>query len=138
MSLFASYCFDKQLSMDNSYSALRDYFISHLRSVDFIDDNVVVKSVCKAIRRKLLNLKKEQLCSIESSFRNGLPKQAPTTYDMLRDLRDWCFITGQEVKLSNCQIYLGAAVQYCSGLRASNVCWKGQKSNHYLKSNDVV
>ena len=136
--LFASYCFDKQFSLDNSFSALRDYFISHLRSVDFIDDNVVVKSVRKAIRKKLLNLKREQSCNIGSSFRLGVPKQAPTTYDMIRDLRDWCFVPGQEVSLNNCQIYLGAAVQYCFGLRASNVCWKGPKSKHCLKSNDVV
>ena len=57
---------------------------------------------------------------------------------MIKELRNWCFAAGSEVNLTNCQTYLGAAVQYCFGLRASNICWKGPSSKHFLKSNDVV
>jgi hypothetical protein len=136
--VFAVYCYEKHYSVDSSFSALRDHFITNMRPVDFIDDNVMVQSVRAAIRKKLLNLKKDLSRNISSSFRLGVPKQAPTTYEMIQDLRNWCFMPDQAVNLTNCQIYLGAAVQYCFGLRASNICWKGPRTKHFLKSNDVV
>jgi len=136
--VFAAYCFEKHFSVDSSFSALRDHFISNLTSVDFMDNNVFVQSARKAVRKKILDSKKEQSRNISSSYRLGVPKQAPTTYGMIKDLRDWCFIPNQAINLNNCQIYLGAATQYCFGLRASNICWKGPRTKHFLKSNDVV
>lgn len=136
--VFAAYCFEMHFSLDSSFSALRDHFISNFRSVEFLDNNVFVQSARKAIRKKLLNLKKEQSRDITSPFRLGVPRQAPTTHDMILDLRNWCFVPDKEINFSNCQTYLGAAVQYCFGLRASNICWKGPRTKHYLKSNDVV
>ena len=136
--LFAAFCFEKHFSLDSSFSALRDHFIVHFRAVDFMEANVFVQSARKSIRKEILKAKKEQSCNITSSFRLGVPKQAPTIYDMIRDLRNWCFVPDKEIVLKNAQIYLGAAVQYCFGLRASNICWKGPKTKHFLKSNDVV
>jgi len=136
--IFAAYCFEKHYSVDSSFSALRDYFISNMRVVDFIDGNVIVQSARSAVRKRLLNLKKEKSRDISSPFRLGVPKQAPTAYEMIKDLRNWCVGLNNQVILNNWQIYLGVAVQYCFGLRASNVCWKGPKTRHVLNSNDVV
>lgn len=136
--VFATFCFERHYSLDSSFSAMRNHFISNFRSVDFLENNVFVQSARKAIRKKILNIKKEQSRDISSPFRLGVPRQAPTTYDMIRDLRSWCFVPNQEINLTNCQTYLGAAVQYCFGLRASNICWKGPRTRHFLKSNDVV
>lgn len=136
--LFAAFCFENHFSIDSSFSALRDHFITNFCAVDFLDGNVFVQSARKAMRKKIINLKKEKSRDITSPYRLGVPTQAPTTYDMINDLRNWCFLPNQDVNLNKCQIYLGAAVQYCFGLRASNICWKGPKTKHFLKSNDVV
>lgn len=49
--VFAVYCYEKHYSVDSSFSALRDHFITNMRAVDFIDDNVMVQSVRAAIRK---------------------------------------------------------------------------------------
>jgi len=98
--IVAVYCCEKHYSVISSFSALRD-------------------------TEKLLNLKKDLSRNIYSSFFLGVHKQAPITYEIIRDLRNWYFIPDQAVNLTNCQIYLGAADQYCFGLRASKICWKG-------------
>ena len=67
--IFAAYCSEKHYAVDSSFSAMRDYFISNMKMVDFIDNNVMVQSVRAAIKKKILNAKKEQSSNISSSFR---------------------------------------------------------------------
>ena len=76
-----------------------------------------------------------------TDFRLGVPNQTPTIYSMVKDVRDWSLggITAPTLKMK--QIYLGVATQYCFGMRASNICWKGSgkgKGKHALLSQDVA
>lgn len=139
--LFADYCFQHSLHMDSSFSAMRHLFISSGKSVDFMTDNPLVTSARVSVRKRILNVQKEKSRQEGSGFRLGLPKQAPATYDMIKDLRDWYYARGSVPSLKDRQVYLGVATQYCFGLRASNICWKGRgddKGKHALLSQDVI
>jgi len=60
---------------------------------------------------------------------------------MIADIRALCFRVDSVPTLKDRQIYLGVATQYCFGMRASNICWKGKggdKGKHALLSQDVV
>lgn len=139
--LFAEYCFHKSIHMDSCFASLRHLFISNGKSIDFVTDNPHVTSARVSVRKRLLNLQKLKSRDAESSFRLGVPKQAPTVYEMIHDLRSDCFKLGITPTLKSRQIYLGVATQYCFGMRASNICWKGkgsEKGKHALRSLDVV
>ena len=68
--MFTVFCFDKHYSLDSSFSVLRDHFISNFSTVDFME-NVFVQSARKAIRKKILDVKKEKSRNISSSYRLG-------------------------------------------------------------------
>lgn len=139
--LFADYCFQNSIHMDSSFSAMRHLFLTHRKSIDFMTNNPVVTSARVSVRKRILNLKKNESRLMHSGFRLGVPKQAPTTYDMINDIRTLCFRGDVVPSLKDRQIYLGVATQYCFGMRASNICWKGrgtEKGKHALQSQDVI
>jgi len=139
--LFADYCFQYSFHMDSSFAAMRHLFIVNQKSVDFMTDNAHVTSARVSVRKRIVSMQREKSRQDGIGYRLGVPKQAPATYDMIKDVRNWCFGNVTEPSLKARQIYLGVATQYCFGLRASNVCWKGRgdsKGKHALLSQDVV
>lgn len=139
--LFAEYCFQQSIHMDSSFSALRHLFIVNQKSIDFMTNNPHVTSARMSVRKRILNIQKGHSRQLESGFRLGVPKQAPSTYEMMADIRSACFRIDLQPTLKERQIYLGVATQYCFGLRASNICWKGRgnaKGKHALLSQDVM
>ena len=139
--LYADFCFQQSFHMDSCFSALRHLFIVHKKSICFMTDNPHVTSARMAVRKRILNLQKGKSRQTETTYRLGVPKQAPTIYEMVKDIRSWIVEKGNVPTLKERQVYLGVATQYCFGMRASNICWKGRgedKGKHALRSLDVV
>ena len=71
------------------------------KSVYFMTDNPHITSARISVRKRIVVSQKEKSRDESVSFRLGVPKQAPTTYEIIRDLRDTCIGSGSLIPLKD-------------------------------------
>jgi len=87
--LSADYCFQCYFHMESSFAAMRHLFnVNQNNSVDFMTDNAHVTYARVSVWKRIVSMQREKSRQDGIGYWLGVPKQAPATYDMIKDVRN--------------------------------------------------